>query len=408
MMASHHSRTRGRLLVLCSLPPLPARANGFSIRYAPILAGLTSSYLVDLALVMDWPLDPAEQAFLESKFHSVRVFARRHLRQGIMKRVVTRVISLLPGGIPYPLVAYDGSDVEAFLREEFGNTTYDLLIITSPEFAVETKRAIPAHRVVIDAVDSLTLLAQRAAGRSLLRQFDTYRVRQWERALCEKADYIAYISANDRAAAYGAHVPSHVGVIPNGLYLDDYLEPAGIRRSGAQVAFLGNMGYGPNVSAALRLAGLWPRVQEQHPEAMLSIIGRNPTPAISALQSQPGVEVTGTVDSIWPYLHRSRVACFPMTHGAGMQNKVLEAMWSECPVVTSRVGNNGIGGTDGVDLLLAETDDEFIEALSWVFAHPEEARRLGENGKRFVAATYSWERSRALFRTHMLGWPESP
>ena len=72
------------------------------------------------------------------------------------------------------------------------------------------------------------------------------------------------------------------------------------------------------------------------------------------LRKQDGVTVTGDVPSIWPELYSAGVACFPMEEGAGQQNKLLEAMYARCAVVTSTVGNLGIRGKDDVDLLVRD------------------------------------------------------
>jgi len=402
----------GRILLLASLPPLPARANGFSIRYAPILAELAASHELDLALVQDTPRESVDVAVLESVFGHVGVYERRHRRQPLFRRLASRIMTLVPGSKPYPLVMYDASDIETFLLQTFGRTEYDVLIVTSPELIDECRRVLRATRVVIDAIDSLTLLAVRKGKHNWIDRIDRARMRRWERKLHSKADFVSYISHNDRDAVYGnTSVPANVGVIPNGVYLDDFdsgsmtstVSATPARDGRGAIVFLGNMGYGPNIEAAQRLATLLPRVRARWPMASLSIVGRSPSPEIQSLAASPGVTVTGTVPSIWPYLRQADACCFPMVSGAGLQNKVLEAMWSGVPVVTSSVGNNGVQGVHLEHLMVADDDDATVDALVYLLGRPEEARRLGEAGRAFVRENFSWSRVLGLVRREFLG-----
>lgn len=157
---------RKRILLLSSLTPLPARANGFSVRYAPILAELATTHDLDLALVQDVPKSSVAMGPLEHLFRKVAVHVRSHRKQPLLKRVTTRILTLFPGMPAYPLVVYDAHEINAFLREEFGALHYDLLLVTSPELIDQCLSAIHATRVVIDAIDSMTLLSQRSEHRT--------------------------------------------------------------------------------------------------------------------------------------------------------------------------------------------------------------------------------------------------
>lgn len=227
-----------------------------------------------------------------------------------------------------------------------------------------------------------------------------------------RADFVSYISHRDRAAVYGdTRIPNNVGVIPNGVYLEDDkpLElslPSQLYASNgydASIVFLGNMGYAPNIDAALRLAAVLPRVQAQYPTATLSIVGRNPVPEIMALTRQSGVRVTGEVPSIWPHLRNARVCCFPMAQGAGLQNKVLESLWSGRPLVTTSVGNSGVQGTDRQNLLVADHEDALVEALVYLLRNPEEANKLGQSGRAFVEQNFAWTKILSDVRREFLG-----
>lgn len=393
-----------QLLLLASLMPFPARANGFALRYAPILRALRATHEIHVALVSDAPITNEELAQLRAVVSRVEVHVRSHVRSPLWKRLFVRAFSLVPRTIPYPVVISDATQIGSFLRASFDDRTYQVLLNTSPEYTDILLGALRAQRVVIDAIDAMTLLVRRAAGRSLLGRYDAWRMRGWERRLASRVDYVSYIAHNDRRAVHGDTADrANVGVIPNGLYLDDYESADGTERDAHHIVFLGHMGYAPNINAARRLAALMPRIRAQVPTATLAIVGRSPTSEVTALANTDGVSVTGTVPSIWPHLHRAAVCCFPMTEGAGQQNKVLDAMWASCAVVTNALGNSGIGARDGEQVLLAHTDDACVEAVVRLLTDPQETARLAQAGRKFVEEQFGWERSLALVRTHLLG-----
>ena len=121
---------------------------------------------------------------------------------------------------------------------------------------------------------------------------------------------------------------SHITVLPNGVDLD-YFCPSPEPRRPATVVISGKMSYHANVTAALHLVeGIMPLVWRERPGVKVTIVGANPPRPIRQLaQRFPGqVEVTGTVPDVRPYLRRASLAAAPVPYGAGIQNKVLEAM----------------------------------------------------------------------------------
>ena len=86
-------------------------------------------------------------------------------------------------------------------------------------------------------------------------------------------------------------------------------------------------------------------------------------PSMRPTATLDGVTVTGTVDSIWNHLDAVDVCAFPMFAGAGLQNKVLEAMVAGRPVVTTPIGNEGIDAKPGSEIVVAEDEEGFARAI---------------------------------------------
>jgi glycosyltransferase involved in cell wall biosynthesis len=134
-----------------------------------------------------------------------------------------------------------------------------------------------------------------------------------------------------------AMVPgARIEVLANGVDVES-LGPRGPATASSRVVFCGVMNYPPNVHAATLLAReVWPRVRAAHPNAILCLVGADPVPAVRALASPvDGIEVTGSVPDVRPYLWGAAVAAAPLVTARGIQNKVLEAVAAGLPTVVT-------------------------------------------------------------------------
>jgi glycosyltransferase involved in cell wall biosynthesis len=130
------------------------------------------------------------------------------------------------------------------------------------------------------------------------------------------------------------------------------------------------------------------------PTAHVSIVGRDPTAEVRALGARPGVTVTGFVDDVRPYLEGASVFAAPIRYGAGIQNKVLEALAMEVPVVTTPVVADGVRrGADEPPLVVESEDEALAAAIVRLLRTPEEYGHIAVDGRRYVEQAFSWPRS---------------
>jgi len=228
-------------------------------------------------------------------------------------------------------------------------------------------------------------------------------LRYIETQLTRKAAHVLFASCRDRDAILGGPA-DRATIAPNGVDLD-FWQRTGPHSSRPCVAFTGAMDYPPNADAAGYLIDeIFPRLQKLVPHAELLIVGRDPGPRLIAAGQRPGVTVTGLVDDLRPYLEQASVFVAPLRFGAGIQNKVLEAMAMEVPVVASPVAAGGLRTESGriPPIDVATSADEFARAL---------ARRLGSGGVRadegarlrqFVEKHFVWQKSGAALERVLL------
>ena len=258
---------------------------------------------------------------------------------------------------------------------------------------IASRSSIP---IVVDMVDALSLSAANRASKYALwdprrlvwlREAATLR-RVESRTICI-ASAVTVVSKRDHMALGGS---KKVTVVPNGVRLDEARQPSWERlvTSEPRLLFHGNMSYQPNVDAAMYLAQeVLPIVRRSFPRATCTIVGANPDRRIRSL-SREFVTVTGTVDEVRPYLQSSDVGVYPILTGAGMQNKVLEAMAAGLPVVTTPFVLEGVPVQPGTQVLVGATAPEIARQVVRILGSRELSARLSLSGRMHVQASFGW------------------
>lgn len=371
--------------------PFPARKNGITIRYFPIIAHASKEFDIHLLAICDNPVDEANLALARQWCSRVSVYIRQRKSVSLVKKLFYRAKSLLPIGIPFPYLRYDEEEINQFFARETRGQSYDLALCIMPLYLNLVHQHVTCKRLTMDLIDSAYLNASRNPDPSLLESYDTFLIKKWERRALASVDYACYISPLDRQTGAGENFdPQRIGVIPNGIFLQDDVDEK-VDYGVPTIGYIGHMSYPPNIRAALRLAAIYQKRKASLSALKLIIIGRDPAPEIKKLADQEGIVVTGTVDNIWPYIKGVDIFVFPMETGSGQQNKLLEAMAAGKPVISTAVGNSGVRAEHGKELIEANSDEEICQAIAQLVENEHQQHNLGEAGKQFVYSNYYWE-----------------
>jgi glycosyltransferase involved in cell wall biosynthesis len=301
-----------------------------------------------------------------------------------------------PWGLPLGAIPKTATkDFKAALRRKLLGRKYDTILIGGihVDMATWVRELSPSSRVIVDFIDSPTLFNRRQMRPGgIARAFDKYQVwktKRFELRARRASDAVIYISDIDATTALPK---GSAFVMPNGVLTEDHeMSTYDKKAAVARIAFLGNMGYEPNIQAAVLLArDILPLIRRSRQGVSLLVIGRNPAPRVLSLKS-PEIEVTGTVANIWPLVRSADVCVFPMMSGAGLQNKILDAMLGCVPVVASSIAAQGLGFTNGRELLVANTPEEFSHSVLAILEEPELGRRLVSEASAALRQRYSWE-----------------
>jgi glycosyltransferase involved in cell wall biosynthesis len=218
------------------------------------------------------------------------------------------------------------------------------------------------------------------------------KVRRFERECFTWADGATAVTAGDASVINAFAVSYRALVVENGVDTD-YFRPRSADVEPTTLVFTGSMDYRPNQDAAEYFCSdILPLLSRTASEFHVYFVGRNPPAHIRELeQRHNGIHVTGTVDDVRPYIAKSAVYIVPLRVGGGSRLKILEAMSMEKAVVSTHVGAEGLDVTDGENIVLAGTVEEFAERIAALMSDRARRAMFGRNGRKLVLSKYRWE-----------------
>jgi glycosyltransferase involved in cell wall biosynthesis len=284
-------------------------------------------------------------------------------------------------------------------REEFDIVHVEHL--RGSRYGVFLKSRFPTMPVVWDSVDCISHLFRQAASHSrscfgkFMTRFDLPRTAQAESDLICQFDHALVTSFSDRNAMLElvptGQTPSQISVLPNGVDMEYFHPNPKLQRDTETIVFTGKMSYHANISMVKYLvAEIMPRIWKVRPAARLYVVGKDPSPDITELQKDPRIIVTGTVEDLRPFLWMATVSVVPLLYGAGIQNKILEAMATGTPVVTTCGAVSALEAQPDEHLLVSDDPDGFSQAVLKLMQDPNLRKRIGEAGETYVRANHQW------------------
>lgn len=226
------------------------------------------------------------------------------------------------------------------------------------------------------------------------------RMQNFEEKVSRRFDGVLAVSEEDaRIFREEMKLTNVLGVVPTGVDMDYFQAVPKKVPSVPTVVFMGSMDWYANVDGVRWFAeAVWPVVQREVSDAKFVIVGRQPPAEIQALASSGrNIEVTGTVPDVRPHLRGSHVVVVPLRIGGGTRLKILEAMAAEVPVVSTRIGAEGLCVADGRHLLMADTTVDTAAAVVRVLRSLALGAELANNALEEVARPRSWAAAAHIF-----------
>lgn len=218
------------------------------------------------------------------------------------------------------------------------------------------------------------------------------RMETMERKLWREVDVVLYPSVLEIARVHELEPDVRAEVVPPYAYTGFGRYDQDAPRQRHDVLFVAGFGHPPNEDAACWLVeSIMPAIWSRNPEVMLYLVGSNPTEKVRALAGDR-VIVTGFVedDELQRFYRMSRVAIVPLRYGAGVKSKVVEALQQGLPLVTTRVGAQGL---PDLDRIVTVNDDARLlgEAVCGLLDDDATWRSVSDAGAQYAQRYFSPE-----------------
>jgi len=236
-------------------------------------------------------------------------------------------------------------------------------------------------------VETETNTVKRWYVRKQLDKFEAF-----EKWAYTNASVAVAVSEEDALLMQERFGVGEVQVVENGVDTEFFKPQRDVDRDPARILFLGSLDWRPNQDGvSLLLNEIFPKIRSQVPNATLSLVGRHPPDWMRAqAKATPGVSLFADVPDVRPHLARCGMLAVPLRIGGGSRLKILEALAAGTPVVSTRIGAEGLKLAPGRDFTRTDGITDFADAIVRGIRHPYELEDQAECGRRVVLQNYDW------------------
>ena len=373
---------------LTSASPRPARAGGQTRSYN-LIKNLSKKHEITLFSLVK---DDKERKYipeLEKYCKKVKVFNRPP-----KPWTISNILRTGFSTYPFLVIRNLATKENQAIKEELSTGNYDL--IHAETFYVMPH--IPKTKVPILLVEqTIEYLVykhyvEEQAPKTLapLLKIDVMKLKFWETYFWKHARKVVAMSDSDRNQMRKLSPGLSIDIVPNGIDMEYFAGKKRENESPQRVLYVGNFTWLQNIEAVeLLVDKVWPKIKSGTSSVKLWIVGMHMTDYIKNLKSED-IEVSEGLPDIRDAYRKSAVLVTPIKGPGGTRRKILEAMASALPVVTTSVGAEGLGVSDGKEALIKDNLEELVKSAIRVLKDPILAKKLGSTGMNFVNENYTW------------------
>ncbi len=369
---------------------------GGKIRTYNMLKALKRDHQITY-LTLDDETNPQARAEALEYCHEL-VCVPHHPREKFTAGFYAELLLNLTSSQPYAIKKYQSPLMSSEIGKLVATNKFDVLICDFLAPAVNVPRNLSCPAVLFQHnVEAMIWKRHYEVQANQLKKVylkDQWRkMRRFENEMCGRFDAVVAVSPEDREQMQQEYLARAVFDVPTGVDVE-FFRPSGKGKPDAHnLVFTGSMDWLPNEDAIRYFTEqILPLIKQSVPEVTLTVVGRNPYPALLELSKRDNsVVVTGRVDDVRPYMERAAAYVVPLRIGGGTRLKIYEALAMEKPMVSTTIGAEGLPVKAGDELLLADTPDAFAAAVVKILKEPVAAQAMAERAAHNVRKNFGWE-----------------
>lgn len=379
-----------KILYVCHRFPFPPKRGG-KIRPFNMIRHLSQRHEVTVASLVRSEAEAAEGQGIAA--HCARFLMGRVKNPVQSLRMVVRLPTLEPSSMGYFYSPELKRQIDDALRQE----RFDLVFVHCSSVAQYVAHVDGIPKVLdfgdMDSQKWLEYARYKPFPLSAGYWLEGAKMERAERRLAGLFDMCTATTRAEWETLEELGAAKATDWFPNGVD-SEYFAPADFRYDEDTISFIGRMDYYPNQECMFDFcANTLPLIRERRPAVKLLIVGADPSPKVRQLGKLPGVTVTGSVPDVRPYVRKSALMIAPLNIARGTQNKILEAMAMGIPVVTSRVAAGGVDAMEDEHFLVAESPEEYAQAVVAIMDDRSLRARLSHAGRTRMLSHHAWPRS---------------
>ena len=376
---------------------------GGKIRTIEMLRRLKKRHRITYLTLDDGSASADDRARAEEYCHELICIPFNLAPRGSI-RFYIEVAQSLVSPLPYAIGRYRSPAMQRAIAKHAEDC--DVVVSDFLVSAVNMPTAVPRPTVLFQHNVEAEIWRRYALNQShrvtrLFFMMQWQRMGLFERRTCHAFDSVIAVSENDGRLMQQAYGVQRVDAVPTGVDTE-FFRPTGMRAPQKRtLVFTGSMDWMPNEDAVRWFAAeIMPLVAKQVSDVRLVVVGRNPSVALKELAAMRGdIVITGRVEDVRPFIEEARCYVVPIRIGGGTRLKIFEAMAMEKPVVSTKIGAEGLPLTPGTDLLIADSPQSFAAAVVEVLMNDDAAAALGARAAAVVREKFGWDRVAERFST---------
>lgn len=378
-----------KILMICYKRPYPLRS-GAEVRMFQYIEMLSEYYKIDVVYISDIK---DEEDKLNDMCNNIIVFHKHRMTENMRA-----LYYYLFCGMPLQVGQLYYKKLDRWLKKYSKEYKYIICFhIKMASYILNLSDIDKKEKIYFDGTDAITLQSYNSyivnkGWKKLAYWVEYKRMMKYEKKVYEAINNTILISERDKS-----YIINKVNAICNPEVIFNYAVDLGykknVKKDNCSIIFMGKMNYPPNVEAVTYfIENIYGKIREKYNDVEFHIIGGYVTEEIKKYDRKNSIYVHGFVEDAAFYLQKSTVVIAPMRNGAGLQNKIIQAMYLGCPVITSEIGADGLQGLSGKELVVYKNDKDFINKLIYYLNSESEEERvqLGNNARNYICKYYSY------------------